>query len=531
MRRLGRPLLVGVIAVVTFVVLVPRPALGCSCPAPGDLETAIANAPAAVVGTMVDKRDSGLADFAQQSIYRIEVEEWVKGDLGEVIDVYSASDGAGCGLETPIGQRIGLFLSVEGNRLTSNLCSTATPDVLLAAAEGPVMSKTGIPHLLVGGWNTPSLKVLDELGALVTRLDSRARPEDFANGSRSSTSLCPGGARLAHRTSEALAIWDLDTMELASRTELPAFAGTGVQQISCRSEDGSVVWYVVEGVGGAALVDASSGDTIATLPGPLASIGLGHVVSYDYEGRAVSRYDIETGDVTTLYENLLGENRGVYPAPNPVDGTTALVETLYPEGGTAASTLFIYADTGTVAAEYEIPAEASVPMWLDQDNVVVPASDFSLPAHQQMLYVVNVATGEIDILPGWAAWETTGNAEEVYGIAFGGIWRGDLITGDVEQIGTIADESAVALLVLEGAQAIEVDDQGAPPAGGVVTPPLTPEDGIVALEGGSGPETLEGSTNLARIVFLSVVGAGLAAGLVVWRRDRRLGSQPSDGDA
>jgi hypothetical protein len=253
-------------------------------------------------------------------------------------------------------------------------------------------------------------------------------------------------------------------------------------------------------------------------------------VSYDYEGRVVNRRSLSTDETVLLYENTTGELRGVYPAPNPVDGTTAMVETRYPEGGPVESTLFIYDEAGGVTAEYEIPAEASVPMWLDPQTVAVGATDFET-GETRVLYVVDASSGDVITLEDWQPWETTGNAEEVYGIAFGGIWRGDLGTGDVDQIGTIADESAVALLVLEGAQAIEVDDQGAPPAGGVVTPPLTPEDGIVVLEGGSGPETLEGSTNLARIVFLTVVGAGLAAGLVVWRRDRRLGSQPADGDA
>jgi hypothetical protein len=526
--RFGRPWLAFVVSVLAFVVLVPRPALGCSCAAPGDLEAAIDQAPAVVVGTMLDRRDSGLPEFDQSAVYRIQVEEWVKGDLGEVIDVYSASDGAGCGLETPIGDRIGLLLSVEGKRLTGSLCSTASPDALLAAAQGPVMSQTGIPHLLVGGWNTPTLRVLDESGGLVTRLDSRARPDEFADGSTSSTSVCPGGDRLAHRTSEGLAVWDLATMEMLSRAELPNFSAVGVLDVSCRSEDGSSVWYVLEGVGGASVVDAISGGTVATYPEPTAAIGQTFALSYDYEGKTVNRHDLATDETILLYENATGELRGVYPVPNPADGSTALVETRYPDGGPVTSTLFVYDENGETVFDEEIPMEASAPVWLDQSTIAVGATDYET-GMERVLYVVDTS-GPVVILDDWQPWQTSGTSEEVFGIISGSIWRGDLTTGEVEQIGTIADESATALLVLEEAAPIEVDAPGEPPSG-PVTPPLGPNDGIEVIDGGGTAETKETSNRLAQITFLAIVGAGVVIGLVMWRRGGGPASPPAEPEA
>lgn len=126
-------LLAGLIAVA-----IPQPAHGCSCAGPGDLSDAIDNSEAAFVGTLVGKRDVG----GGEAIYTFEVEEWVKGDLGAVIEVRSASQGSACGFETH-GERVGAFLRMERGHLTGGLCSQVAADSLLAAAHGPNLSTTG----------------------------------------------------------------------------------------------------------------------------------------------------------------------------------------------------------------------------------------------------------------------------------------------------------------------------------------------------------------------------------------------------
>jgi hypothetical protein len=318
-------------------------------------------------------------------------------------------------------------------------------------------------------------------------------------------------------------------MEMLARHELPAFTGTGVLGISCRTSDGSTVWYVIEGVGGAAIVDAYTGLTLTTFAEPTASLGLIHALSYDYEGKVVNRHDLATDEIVPLYQNATGELRGVYPAPNPFDGTTALVETRYPDGGPVESTLFIYDEAGAVVFQTEIPMEASVPTWLDPDTVAVGATDFDT-GEKRVLYVVDASRGAVSTLDGWQPWETTGNADEVFGIVSGGIWRGDPTTGEVEHIGSIADESATALLVLQSGTAIEVEEVSPPaPVGGVI-PPLTPEDGIEVVGGGGPipPETIAESNDVARLAFFGVIGAAVLAGLAVWRRDRRLASETAD---
>lgn len=512
-------------AILPFVFLLPRPALGCSCAPPGDIEALIAESPGVVVGTLLDKRLTG-AEFDMAAVFRVEVEEWVKGDLGPEIDVYTAGDGAGCGIEAPIGTRVGLFLSVQDNRLTSNLCRQMSPEVLEAAAQGPVMSKTGIPFMLVGGWNSPTLRVLDESGGLITRLDSRRGPDDFADTSRQALSFCPGGRHLVHRTTLGLVVWDLRTMERVAEHDLPEYAGLGVYAVSCRAEDASIVWYALDGVGGAAVVEVFTGEEILTVPNSMLYVGGDHVISQTIDYTEVVRHDLTTGESIVLHTKGAEENIGVYPAPHPNNGLTALVETVYPlDGSASTSTLTVLDESGMVVDEHAIPMEGGVPIWLDDTTIAVTASDFTGNG-EQTLYLLDIAEGTTTTLPGWTAWDYVASDGAVYGITAGTILRGDPMSGEMEPVGTIADESAVALHVIEDGEAIEVDEEPETPIG-VVTPPLTPDSGIAVLEGGSTPETQTQSSNLARVVFLTLAGAGLVTGLVAYMRRERQVKPPS----
>ena len=114
--------------------------LGRSCEAPFDLQTAIDKSEAAFVGTLVDKRAS---DVEWESIYVFEVEHWVKGDAGRVIEIRSAPDGGGCGFEFPADQRIGAFIRMEGGELHGGLCSQVVADALIAAPREPSSNETG----------------------------------------------------------------------------------------------------------------------------------------------------------------------------------------------------------------------------------------------------------------------------------------------------------------------------------------------------------------------------------------------------
>jgi hypothetical protein len=113
-----------------------RPAWACSC-VPVNARQTLAEADGAFVGELVARKDSmgfpmGGSDT---SVFTFRVTESFKGDLGELVDVESSSYGASCGLEVTQGDRVGLFLTNEQNRWTSNLCHQVELRVLQRAAK------------------------------------------------------------------------------------------------------------------------------------------------------------------------------------------------------------------------------------------------------------------------------------------------------------------------------------------------------------------------------------------------------------
>lgn len=133
-------------AVLLLVALAPRPALGCSCLEPSDLGAMIDEAPAAFVGTMVGRQPGKDPEF--EAIFHFQVEQWVKSDLGDTVDVHSGSNGAMCGFEQPTGERVGLLLYFDGQHLTSGLCSMVSPDVLIEVGAQHVGRPGAVPPLV-----------------------------------------------------------------------------------------------------------------------------------------------------------------------------------------------------------------------------------------------------------------------------------------------------------------------------------------------------------------------------------------------
>jgi hypothetical protein len=135
-----------VLILATMVVAPSREAAhACSCVAPNQGEDRVAAAErqvdasdGAIVGTLVSKTDG--RDVNDPSRYHYQVGRRVKGDIGAEVDVWSASNGAMCGLETAVGQRTGLYLTRSGDRWTSSLCATEDPDVMMQVKERPTAS-------------------------------------------------------------------------------------------------------------------------------------------------------------------------------------------------------------------------------------------------------------------------------------------------------------------------------------------------------------------------------------------------------
>ncbi len=157
---------------VAFGVLIQGalPAHGCSC-APPNPYAGLAQADGAFVGTLVDV-DRGvlpLTDSGQLIDFYFEVEAALKGDIGETVLVKSASDGAACGIEVPIGTRAGFLLYQSDGHWEGNLCATLDADALLSAAQGlPEPVAGSPPHLIVAAeMGMAGLVAMDRQGRIV----------------------------------------------------------------------------------------------------------------------------------------------------------------------------------------------------------------------------------------------------------------------------------------------------------------------------------------------------------------------------
>lgn len=129
--------LAALVAVTAGLLALPERAAACSC-AVGDPRQMLREADAAFVGTLVarhvERQDGRLFSSGDPAMLVFRVEEAVKGDLGELVEVETAASGASCGIEAPVGQRIGLFLTRTSGGWASSLCQQIDPSVLLAAA-------------------------------------------------------------------------------------------------------------------------------------------------------------------------------------------------------------------------------------------------------------------------------------------------------------------------------------------------------------------------------------------------------------
>jgi hypothetical protein len=113
-----------VVALLSLVVAAD--AYACSC-RPVDLERDLPNADAAMIGTVLERRTTETT-----RVYLFRVEQVYKGELDNRIEVVTARDGAACGLELAVDQRVGLLLERDGQVWRSGLCGQVDPSDFLA---------------------------------------------------------------------------------------------------------------------------------------------------------------------------------------------------------------------------------------------------------------------------------------------------------------------------------------------------------------------------------------------------------------
>lgn len=161
--------LLAVVAIASlFVVVGPAGrAEACSC-AMSDPASQLEESQAAFVGRLLERPDQASSPDGFSAIWVFEVEEWVKGDLGELVGVHSGFGGGDCGFEMDAGDRAGVFLYNDNGRPSSGLCSVTTPEAMLAAARPLVFDGMGTPVFLVAAdTGRTRLATLDARGRLL----------------------------------------------------------------------------------------------------------------------------------------------------------------------------------------------------------------------------------------------------------------------------------------------------------------------------------------------------------------------------
>lgn len=118
-------------------------AYACTCRGV-DLQRDLPTADGAFIGTVLERHTTETS-----RAYLFRVEQVYKGDIDGRVEVLSERDGAACGLELAVGQRIGLLLEQDGERWRSSLCSQVDPSDFLALTN---VADNTFPSINLGGW-------------------------------------------------------------------------------------------------------------------------------------------------------------------------------------------------------------------------------------------------------------------------------------------------------------------------------------------------------------------------------------------
>lgn len=291
-----KTLLASVAAILAALAVTVEPARACSCIQP-DPWSILPKADGAFVGRLVSRRevDQGRA------VLTFSVERAVKGKIGKTVEVVTASNGAACGIETPVGQRIGLFLLREGGSWHGHLCWQVSAEDLLAAAALPAPNGTGPAALYVGGRFGP---------ARTMALDAKGRTLAYGLGSGPTDLLspCPGGQRLAEMSGSELAIREAPSLR-AVRTRRVQLPGKRIPvALQCEDSAGSSAvvfaeWPLGDAPFRSAIYRITSSRIRAVWQGTAHLSSLTPGTAYLNAGAAAKRLisvDLQTGRVTHL---------------------------------------------------------------------------------------------------------------------------------------------------------------------------------------------------------------------------------------
>jgi hypothetical protein len=494
--------------------LAPRPASACSC-IELDPSTALNEHPAAFVGTLVDVDGQLGAVFSSDSdtIYRFEVETWVKGDLGPVIEIHSAADGSSCGIEVGVGNRAGILVRVEGGEYHSSLCETIDANVLLASVEPLETGAPGPPLLFVsapfGGFD---YLVVNESGGIMSalsneNLDLHDRPWHFSG--------CSDGTLFLELSSWHLTVRDRTDLSVVRQVSLEGFADeVAVVDARCMDADGSTIWVVGDRwVGDRSVVsiyDATDDlRPISEIPAGQTTLSDTYAIVQEYQrDDRVLVFDYESGESITLHNIVTTDDTYVgvaSVAPSPDGSTIALLEVTFADPDTT-STLILYDPSGHEINRIELDAEGWSVGWIDEERIVVSTSNPDYTHQLAHVFSAPDLAPEIE-LEGWQDTDPVLDGEFLYGRDGGELMRADLRSGEVASIATFPVQylGPIALLPADFSGVTEeVSLAESEPTSSSGTVPAVIAEAVTAPAD-------ESASTIAQVVVSILAGIGLVA--------------------
>jgi hypothetical protein len=415
-------------ALLVLLALAPS-AQACSCMR-GDPRTQLDQADGAFIGRLVSADPA--PPNASDRTYHFKVDEVVKGDIGDTIDVGSGGNGAMCGFEVAPGQQMGFFLDRSHSQWRGGLCGQISPDDLRkAAAPYPTADGSGRLSVLVGGrWGEVRTLGLDAQGKTLRY----GKGEGVTNN----LSVCPGSRVAAEiavtfdgdKRRRYLVLRDLDTFGGFHKEYLTGLDAPGaghypleVSALSCRSPSGDdVVFFAANneadqteatgklirvhpdgqtvlwqgGLGGAADIPASGSKAyIATRTDKL--------IEVDLATRAVR--DIAKTAGTLLSGPVLSPDGRSVAMQRPREGGIDLYDVR----------------TGTVATNKS--AAGNRMLWASDDRLVVTGAD------DNGVIILDRSLETVDVWSGW----TGDKSIVVDGTLYGTNYQGELVSAPVLQ--------------------------------------------------------------------------------------------------
>jgi len=215
--------------------------VACSMPAPlypTEPRAMLADADAAFTGTLVAARpkDPARPTIAPPTVFTFAVEQWIKGDEGQRVEVTSTPIGGGCGgLDATLGRRASYLLFRRGDEWGPWGIAEIAPEMLRQGLlPWPQPTGVGRAAFVAGGrFGFVRTALLDSHGRTLTY--------GYGRGAVTALSVCPGSTRVVElvRTGESvrLAVRELPSLRLLRETELRP-SGFG-EKVVCRRLDGA----------------------------------------------------------------------------------------------------------------------------------------------------------------------------------------------------------------------------------------------------------------------------------------------------